>query len=92
MVQQISQIEEKAVVEAAATARMQQDVEKLHHENERLAQEVRQQSEDTRHHRDFYYSLLETTFQLSSSVEEIQQDYMRAVDTTMLPKDEVSIL
>ncbi|KAJ3454367.1 hypothetical protein MRS44_018261 [Fusarium solani] len=91
MVQQLSQMEEKAAVEAAAMARMQQDVKKLHHENERLAQEVRQQSEDARHHRDFYYRLLETTCQLKSSVEEIQQDYMRTIDTRMFPKDEFSI-
>ncbi|EEU38588.1 uncharacterized protein NECHADRAFT_88462 [Fusarium vanettenii 77-13-4] len=91
MGQQLSQMEEKAAVEAAAMVRMQQDAETLQHDNERLAQEVRQQSEDARYHRNFYYKLLESTCQLNSSVEEIQQDYMRTIDISMFPKDEFLI-
>ncbi|KAF4502801.1 hypothetical protein FAGAP_957 [Fusarium agapanthi] len=83
---QIFIMESSAAYDAVTRMQLQENISTLHYENERLAQEARQEREDAVYHRDFFYRLLEATDRLSSTIADIHQDYIRTVNVNMFPK------
>jgi demethoxyubiquinone hydroxylase (CLK1/Coq7/Cat5 family) len=89
---QLSMMETSAAYDAITRVQLQENIATLEYENERLAQEARQQREDAVYHRDFFYRLLEATDQLNLTIGDIHQDYIRTVNVSMFPKhDAVSL-
>ncbi|KAL5600845.1 hypothetical protein FOVSG1_006875 [Fusarium oxysporum f. sp. vasinfectum] len=89
---QLSMMETSAAYDAITWVQLQENISTLEYENERLAQEARQQREDAVYHRDFFYRLLEATDQLNLTIADIHQDYIRTVNVSMFPKHDVSSL
>ncbi|EXL65082.1 hypothetical protein FOPG_18681 [Fusarium oxysporum f. sp. conglutinans race 2 54008] len=87
---QLSMMETSAAYDAITRVQLQENIATLEYENERLAQEARQQREDAVYHRDFFYRLLEATDQLNLTIGDIHQDYIRTVNVSMFPKDDIS--
>ncbi|KAF5709860.1 hypothetical protein FGLOB1_5742 [Fusarium globosum] len=89
---QLSMMETSAAYDAITRVQLQKNIYTLQYENERLAQEARQQREDAAYHRDFFYRLLEATDQLNLTIADIHQDYIRTVNVSMFPRHDVSSL
>jgi hypothetical protein len=89
---QLSMMGMSANHDAITRMQLQENISTLEYENERLAQEARQQREDAVYHRDFFYRLLEATDQLNLTVADIHQDYIRTVNISMFPKDDIASL
>ncbi|EXL39162.1 hypothetical protein FOCG_18226 [Fusarium oxysporum f. sp. radicis-lycopersici 26381] len=87
---QLSMMETSTAYDAITRMQLQENISTLEYENERLAQEARQQREDAVYHRDFFYRLLEATDQLNLTIGDIHQDYIRTVNVSMFPKDDIS--
>ena len=87
---QLSMMETSTAYDTITRMQLQENISTLEYENERLAQEARQQREDAVYHRDFFYRLLEATDQLNLTIADIHQDYIRTVNVSMFPKDDIS--
>ncbi|SCO92717.1 uncharacterized protein FRV6_16845 [Fusarium oxysporum] len=79
---QLSMVETSTAYDAITRMQLQENISTLEYENERLAQEARQQREDAVYHRDFFYRLLEATDQLNLAIADIHQDYIRTVNVS----------
>ncbi|KAM5526519.1 hypothetical protein FOXYSP1_21087 [Fusarium oxysporum f. sp. phaseoli] len=90
LIHQLSMMETSAAYDAITRMQLQENISTLEYENERLAQEARQQREDAVYHRDFFYRLLEATDQLNLTIADIHQDYIRTVNVSMFPKDDIA--
>ena len=89
---QISMMETNAAYEAATRTHLHDTIWTLQQQNERLAQEARQQQEDATYHKDFFYRLLQTIDLMNATISEIRQDYIKTVNISMFPKDESQLL
>jgi hypothetical protein len=87
---QLSMMETSTAYDAITQMQLQENISTLEYENERLAQEARQQREDAVYHRDFFYRLLEATDQLNLTIADIHQDYITTVNVSMFPKDDIA--